>query len=85
MVLIHMRSYDDHLQGHLKEVASRLRSVDPEQFLAIIEHLRSVTCTAMEFQKADMMMKVRINDLFYENWGVGVDMQCLFSSSYRVV
>lgn len=54
----HMRSFNDHFQCHLKEVKSRLRSVDPEQFLTIIEHLRSVNCTAVDFQKADLMMKV---------------------------
>ena len=58
MVSQNIRTYQDHLQTHIKEVASKLRSVEPERFLSIVDHIRSIGCTAVDYQKADMMMRV---------------------------
>lgn len=58
MIMPNFRKYEDQFQSHVKEVVGKLRNVEPDRYLAILDHLRSVNCTTIDFQKADMMMKV---------------------------
>ncbi len=59
MVVPSIRSYKEQLECHVREVTSRQCGVlDPDSFLAIIEHLKSNNCCSLDYQKADLMMKV---------------------------
>ena len=58
MVSPYILTYHQHFENHLKEVTSKSRVIEPERLLAAIDHLRSVTCTPFDFQKADMLLKV---------------------------
>ena len=59
MVVPYVRSYQEIFELNFKEVLSKLRLVEPERLVAVVEHVRSVACTTVDYQKADMMMKVR--------------------------
>ena len=58
MLVPYFRTYQEHFDCQVKEVAAKLHASEPERFLALVEHLRSVSCTAVDFQKADLMLKV---------------------------
>lgn len=58
MLLPYFTTYQQHFDYQVKEVAAKLRASEPERFVSLVDHLRSVSCTALDFQKADMMLKV---------------------------
>ena len=63
MLIPYFTTYQQHFDYQVKEVAAKLRASEPERFISLVDHLRSVSCTALDFQKADMMLKVSITFL----------------------
>ena len=51
-------TYQSYFEKHLKEMTSQSCAIEPERLLAAIDHLRSVTCTPFDYQKADILLKV---------------------------